>query len=111
MPGTELWPIKIDPSQIGQIWANLCVKARDAIDGVGKIVVETGNDLYDLFATASGHRCNREGGKRRCWETPVKRLPPLLFGIAVISILKPSCARAARMDVHKKFGPVHVSFK
>ena len=43
MPGTGLWPIKMDPSQIDQILANLCVNARDAITGVGKITVETEN--------------------------------------------------------------------
>ena len=31
--GEELWPVKMDPSQIDQILANLCVNARDAIAG------------------------------------------------------------------------------
>jgi two-component system, cell cycle sensor histidine kinase and response regulator CckA len=43
MPGADLWPIKMDPSQIDQILANLTVNARDAIDHVGKITIETGN--------------------------------------------------------------------
>jgi len=43
MPGNGLWPIKMDPSQIDQILANLCVNARDAIAGVGKITVATEN--------------------------------------------------------------------
>lgn len=47
LPGKGLWPIKIDPSQIDQILANLCVNARDAISGVGKITVETGNCTFD----------------------------------------------------------------
>ncbi len=42
-PGFELWPVKLDPSQLDQILANLCVNARDAIDGVGKITIETAN--------------------------------------------------------------------
>jgi CheY-like chemotaxis protein len=42
-PGLELWPVKVDPSQIDQILANLCVNARDAIRGVGEIIVETTN--------------------------------------------------------------------
>jgi PAS domain S-box-containing protein len=42
-PGTDLWPVKIDPSQVDQILANLCVNARDAITGVGNLIVETGN--------------------------------------------------------------------
>jgi len=41
LPGTELNPIKMDPSQITQLLANLCVNARDAITGVGTINVET----------------------------------------------------------------------
>jgi two-component system, cell cycle sensor histidine kinase and response regulator CckA len=43
MPGAELWPVKMDPSQLDQILANLCVNARDAIDGVGQIIIETHN--------------------------------------------------------------------
>jgi len=42
-PGLELWQVKVDPSQIDQILANLCVNARDAIKGVGEIIVETTN--------------------------------------------------------------------
>lgn len=45
--GPGLWMIKMDPSQIDQILANLCVNARDAIAGVGKITVETGNSSLD----------------------------------------------------------------
>ncbi len=33
--------VKMDPSQVDQILANLCVNARDAIDGIGKITIET----------------------------------------------------------------------
>ena len=47
MPGAELWPIKIDPGQIDQVLANLCVNARDAISGVGKVTIETGNMAFD----------------------------------------------------------------
>ena len=43
MPASDLWPIMIDPSQVGQILANLCVNARDAIEGVGKITIQTRN--------------------------------------------------------------------
>ncbi|MBN1830155.1 MAG: response regulator [Deltaproteobacteria bacterium] len=46
-PWVELWPVKIDPSQIDQVLANLCVNARDAIAGVGKVTVETGNIAFD----------------------------------------------------------------
>jgi PAS domain S-box-containing protein len=42
-PGANLWPVKIDPSQIDQILANLSVNARDAIAGVGRVTIETRN--------------------------------------------------------------------
>ncbi len=34
-PESDLWLIKIDPSQVNQILANLCVNARDAIEALG----------------------------------------------------------------------------
>ena len=46
-PGRSMWPVKMDPSQIDQILANLCVNARDAIAGVGKVTIETGNTEFD----------------------------------------------------------------
>ena len=47
LPGNNIWPIKIDPGQIDQVLANLCVNARDAIEGIGKVTIETGNALFD----------------------------------------------------------------
>ncbi len=41
-PAAHLWPVKMDPSQIDQILANLCINARDAISGVGMLTIETG---------------------------------------------------------------------
>ena len=46
-PGQGLWPVKMDPAQIDQMLVNLCVNARDAIAGVGKITVETRNTVLD----------------------------------------------------------------
>jgi len=46
-PGQISWPIKMDPSQLDQILANLCINARDAISGVGKITIETGQVTFD----------------------------------------------------------------
>ena len=43
----ELWQVSMDRSQVDQILANLCVNARDAIDGVGSIVMETSNAVLD----------------------------------------------------------------
>ncbi len=47
LPESKLWPVLIDPVQIDQILANLCVNARDAIAGVGKITIETENITFD----------------------------------------------------------------
>jgi two-component system sensor histidine kinase EvgS len=47
LPATNLWPVKMDPSQLDQILANLCVNARDAIEDVGKITIETRNTSFD----------------------------------------------------------------
>ena len=41
LPGERVWQVKIDPAQVDQILANLAVNARDAIEGVGKITIET----------------------------------------------------------------------
>jgi PAS domain S-box-containing protein len=43
LPETGLAPVLLDPSQVDQILANLCVNARDAIGGVGRITIETRN--------------------------------------------------------------------
>ena len=47
VPGLDLWPVKIDPSQIDQILANLAVNARDAIAGVGRLTIETTNVVFE----------------------------------------------------------------
>lgn len=46
-PGLSLWPLSMDSSQLDQILANLCVNARDAIEGVGKVTIETANAFFD----------------------------------------------------------------
>ncbi len=46
-PGDELWPVMMDPSQIDQVLVNLCVNARDAIAGVGKVTIETDNAVLE----------------------------------------------------------------
>ena len=53
-PGTSLWPVKIDPSQIDQLMANLCLNARDAIAGHGTIALATGTAAVDAAACV-GH--------------------------------------------------------
>jgi PAS domain S-box-containing protein len=46
-PGANLWPVKMDPTQVDQILANLGVNARDAISGVGTLIIETDNTFLD----------------------------------------------------------------
>jgi CheY-like chemotaxis protein len=42
-PVTNVWPVKMDPAQVDQILANLCVNAKDAISGSGKATIRTNN--------------------------------------------------------------------
>ena len=46
-PGHDLWKVKIDPSQVDQLLANLTVNARDAIEKTGRITIETSNTTCD----------------------------------------------------------------
>ena len=76
-PHPDLWRLNIDPSQIDQILANLCVNARDAIEGVGRLIIETDNvhldeayceehsdcapgDYVELTVSDTGHGMNAE---------------------------------------------------
>ena len=47
LPKANLRPVKMDSTQVDQILANLCVNARDALAGTGKITIETGNAVFD----------------------------------------------------------------
>ena len=42
-PDEAAWPLHVDPAQLGQIITNICINARDAIDGNGSIEVRTEN--------------------------------------------------------------------
>ena len=52
-PAESLGSVRIDPAQVDQMLANLCVNARDAIDGVGKVTIETGRAVFDEEYCAS----------------------------------------------------------
>ncbi len=54
-PGKALWLVQMDPAQIDQLLANLCINARDAIVGGGRITIETGNKIFDADF-CSGHK-------------------------------------------------------
>ena len=46
-PGADLWPVRMDPTQMDQVLANLSVNARDAICGGGRLTIETANITID----------------------------------------------------------------
>lgn len=52
-PDPDVWPIRIDPSQIDQILINLCINARDAIDQFGAITINVGNTRLKQSDTES----------------------------------------------------------
>ena len=45
-PAKGLWQVNLDPSQLDQILMNLCVNAGDAISGIGRISIRTGNENF-----------------------------------------------------------------
>jgi PAS domain S-box-containing protein len=51
-PGGAGWSVLMDPSQLDQVLANLCVNARDAIGDVGHVIIETGTATLDEAASA-----------------------------------------------------------
>jgi PAS domain S-box-containing protein len=51
-PNAGVRTVKVDPSQIDQILANLCINARDAITDVGTITIETRLETFDETACA-----------------------------------------------------------
>jgi len=46
-PGQNLWPVRMDPTQLDQVLTNLSVNARDAIISGGKMTIETGAVCLD----------------------------------------------------------------
>jgi PAS domain S-box-containing protein len=53
-PQADLWALKMDPSQVDQLLANLCVNGRDAISGVGRLTIETRNCTFGA-GDCAGH--------------------------------------------------------
>jgi PAS domain S-box-containing protein len=47
-PSEDSWKIKMDPGQIDQVLANLCVNARDAIKEVGLVSIDTNNVSFRI---------------------------------------------------------------
>jgi PAS domain S-box-containing protein len=54
-PASDLWPVRMDPSQVDQILANLCINARDAMAGMGRLDIDLGNTSLDVaFCSSRG---------------------------------------------------------
>ncbi len=58
LPQQGMRPVKMDPSQVDQILANLCVNARDAIKDKGQIRITTSRLRYD-----DSYAANHPGSK------------------------------------------------
>jgi len=58
LPGAGPSLAAVDPGQVDQILANLCLNARDSIAGAGRITIETGEAVFDeaWCSTHSGFR-------------------------------------------------------
>lgn len=63
-PEENLWKVSIDPSQIDQILANLCVNARDSIDNFGNITIET--KMITACTNLSCYHADFEPGEYVC---------------------------------------------
>jgi len=55
IPTAERTLVKIDPSQLDQILANLCINSRDAITGDGRITIQTSRLYLNSEDCQSGH--------------------------------------------------------
>ena len=61
IPCNQSTSIKIDPAQIDLILGNLCVNSRDAIDGIGKITIETSKVHVYKDECVTAHCCKVPG--------------------------------------------------
>jgi CheY-like chemotaxis protein len=51
--------VRIDPAQLDQVLANLCVNSRDAITGTGRITIQTRNVTFDQEHCTAHPECLR----------------------------------------------------
>jgi len=57
-PASPCGSVRMDPSQMNQILTNLCVNARDAIEGIGQISIETGRAAFHEKECAKHTGCH-----------------------------------------------------
>ena len=57
LPTTHPSRVRLDPSQLDQVLANLCVNARDAIGDVGRVAIETDLAIFDEAACKTRPGC------------------------------------------------------
>src|SRR5882724_2524424 len=48
MPG-EIWPVRVDQSELENTVLNLCINARDAMSGGGRITIEANNFVLEKW--------------------------------------------------------------
>ena len=51
----DLWPIQADPTQMNQVFLNLCVNARDAMPEGGEITISAENRVLDVAEASKIH--------------------------------------------------------
>ena len=87
------WRVKMDPSQVDQILANLCVNARDAIDGAGRVVIETAGEVV--------FRVDRMGGMPRGNDILI---PPNSYKVlqGVHTLDRPALIQSFRPHMHTR---------
>ncbi len=115
-PSPALPTVKIDLSQVDQLLANLCVNARDAITGVGKIIIETGRATLDLDYCAAHQGAvpgayvllavsdNGHGMEKEVLDKIFEPfLPPKNWGAAPVSGLPPSMVSSSRTTAISTF--------
>lgn len=61
LPGSSPARVLIDPSQLDQIFTNLCANARDAINGMGTVTIRTSTLRVEQAECYAGHPCLTPG--------------------------------------------------
>ena len=61
IPDSQNTLVKVDPSQIDKLLDILCLNARDAIDGKGRITIESSRLFIDQDDCDAGHPCKVPG--------------------------------------------------